>query len=350
MKHHIVFNKAKDLNSLEKESQASQEPRFDLAVLGHRLGASFDMPKSPSVILQDKLRSKIICDPQSWAFARTLVDRVSQDDVVFCPGEDIGIPVATLCGAKQERPKIAVLFHNINRLRGRVALKFFRLAERIDLFIVHSRSELNFLRHHLNLPDSQVRFLKYSIDGNFFTPGTPSPDKTRPVIISIGLEQRDYGLLAMATQDLDVEVKISGFSKFASVTEKAFPKIMPDNMSCRFYEWSELVQLYRDADVVVVSLRENHYAAGVTSLLEAMACRRPVIATRTQGLADYLLDEDAIITVEPGDNLGLQKAILHLLNNPKEAEARAQRGYQIFLEQYNMNNFVEELSQLLESL
>lgn len=124
---------------------------------------------------------------------------------------------------------------------------------------------------------------------------------------------------------------------------------MPANMSCRFYEWSELLQLYRDADVVVVSLRDNLYAAGVTTLLEAMACRRPIVATRTEGLVDYLLDQDAIITVEPEDYMGLQKAILHLLNNPVEAEERAQKAYQIFLERYNLDNFVEVLAQSLES-
>ena len=350
MKYHISLKAATDLQSIEQETQASKIPQFDIGMLGQRLGATFDAPKSNPVLPQDKLRSKIAGDPEIWAFARVLASQLGQDDLIFCPGEDIGIPVATLCGDKQERPKIAVFFHNIDRPRGRIALKLFRLAERIDLFIVNCSSQLNFLRRYLNLPDSRIRLIWQPIDCNFFTPGFPSPNKTRSLIASVGLEKRDYGLLAAATKDLDVDVKISGFSKFASVTAKAFPKILPTNMSCRFYEWSEFLQLYRDADVVVVSVRENLYAAGATALLEAMACGRPIVATRTEGLVDYLLDEDAIITVEPGDTIGLQQAILHLLNNPEEAEARAQRAYQLVRERYSLENYVEMLAQYLESV
>ncbi|MEG3933450.1 MULTISPECIES: hypothetical protein [unclassified Microcoleus] len=44
-------------------------------------------------------------------------------------------------------------------------------------------------------------------------------------------------------------------------------------MSRKFYEWPDLVQLYRDADVIAVCLMDNKYAAGGTALLEAMACK-----------------------------------------------------------------------------
>lgn len=350
MRYHIPIKNLVDLERINRKTQINQGPRFDIRMLGERLGATFNKPEPYPILPQDKLRSKITGDPESWAFARVLASQLGRDDVIFCTGEDIGIPVATLCGVKQDRPKIAVLFHNIDRFRGRAALKLFNLAERIDLFIVVSRPQLNFLRHYLNLPDSRVRFIWDSTDCNFFTPGFPSSNKTRPVIASVGLEKRDYRLLAAATEQLDVDVKISGFSSFTSVIDQAFPKTMPANMSRRFYEWSELVQLYRDADVVVVSVRNNRYAAGVNALLEAMACRRPIVATRTEGLVDYLSDSDAIITVEPGDIMGLQQAILHLLNNPEEAEARAQRAYEIVRKRHNLEKFVEVLAQWLELL
>ncbi|HAG81570.1 MAG TPA: hypothetical protein DCL61_10470 [Cyanobacteria bacterium UBA12227] len=59
-------------------------------------------------------------------------------------------------------------------------------------------------------------------------------------------------------------------------------------MSCCFYEWPELVQLYRDADIVVIILVENKFAAGIQVMHEALACRRPVTITRTQGMSQYL--------------------------------------------------------------
>lgn len=68
-------------------------------------------------------------------------------------------------------------------------------------------------------------------DTEFFIPGPVSGDKNRQTVVSVGLEKRDYRLLAAATADLDVDVKISGFSKDAKALSQAFPDTMPENMS-----------------------------------------------------------------------------------------------------------------------
>jgi glycosyltransferase involved in cell wall biosynthesis len=351
LRYHIPLKNLVELERINRETAINQRPRFDIEMLGQRLGATFDQSQFYSVLLLDKLRSKIVGYPESWALARVLASQLGREDVIFCTGEDQGIPIATLCGTKQEQPKIAVHFHNINRPRGRMALKLFRVAERINLFITHSQAQLNFLRCYLNLPEDRVRFFWHPIDYNFFTPGLPTPNKIRPVIVSVGLEMRDYRLLAAATEKLDVDVKVAGFSQFyAAKMARNFPKTIPDNMFNRSYQLSEIVQLYRDADVVVICLKPSFCSAGVNVLLEAMACRRPIVATRTQGLADYLSDEDAVVTVEPGDPKGLQQAILQLLRNPEEAEARAQRAYEIIRERHSLEKFIEVLAQSLETL
>jgi glycosyltransferase involved in cell wall biosynthesis len=187
-------------------------------------------------------------------------------------------------------------------------------------------------------------------DTTFFTPGPASLDKRRPVITSGGLEKRDYRTLAAATYDLDVDVKISAFSPNAAKTARAFPKVIPDNMSHGFYDWPELVQLYRDADIVVISLLNNNYSAGLTTLFEAMACRRPVVITKIQGLINDLAASGIVTGVNPEDPTGLRQAIVNLLNNPKEAEAQAQRGYELTLRQYNSEQYIKTLATKLMSI
>jgi glycosyltransferase involved in cell wall biosynthesis len=312
--------------------------------LSQRLGAVIHQPGTRPVLPLDTMRAKIAGRPEHWALARTLSEQLKSDDLIFCTGEDVGIPIATLCGAKPERPKIVVFIHNIDRTRGRLALKLFRLADRVDLFIACARPQIDFLHRYLQLPESRLCMLPDQTDTTFFTPGPASPDKRRPIIASVGLEKRDYRTLAEATSDLDVDVKISGFSRDASALAQAFPKTMPDNMSRRFYEWPELLQLYRDADIVVVSLVENKYAAGIQALLEAMACGRPVVVTRTQGLSEYLAPSGIATVVNPGDPFGLRQAIVSLLNNPQEAEAQAQGGHEVVLKQHNSDQYIEYLA------
>jgi glycosyltransferase involved in cell wall biosynthesis len=339
-----------DLDGIHRKACMGKSPRHVLRAIRDRLQAQVRAPEGETILWTDNQRSQISSWPQHWALARKLSEQVSSKDVIFCSGEDIGIPVAAMCGALRDRPKIVVYFHNIDRLRGRLALKLFGLANKIDLFVACSSPQINFLSSYLNLSESKILLLLEQTDTLFFTPGPASPDKQRKTIVSVGLEQRDYGLLAAATADLDVDVKISGFSKDAKALAQAFPETMPANMSRQFYEWSDLVQLYRDADAVAVCLVENKYAAGVQSVLEALACQRPVAITRTQGMVDYLVQPDIAKIVNVGDRAGLREAIVHLLNNPQEAEYRAQKGYEMVMKYHNSEGYVDVLVDRLRSL
>ena len=350
MKYHLALGRKIDLDGIDRDAKLGKCPRHVLRALRDRLNATVHAPDGEAISLSDKLRSKISSKPEHWAAARKLSEQVSSDDVIFCNGEDIGIPVAAVCGAKPDRLKIVVYFHNIDRPRGRVASKLFALANRIDLFVTNARCQYNFLRNYLGVPEKRLYMLPEQTDTKFFTPGATSPDKRRPTIASTGLEKRDYKILAEATKDLDVDVKISSFSKDAVALARAFPETMPENMSSRFYEWPDLLQLYRDADLVAVSLLDNKYCAGLTSMMEAMACQRPVIITRTEGLVEYLAPPGIVTTVNPGDAAGWREAIVHLLKNPQEAESQAQRGYEMVVNQHSSERYVDVLAQKLRSL
>ncbi|MEG4230380.1 glycosyltransferase [Microcoleus sp. N9_B2] len=55
-------------------------------------------------------------------------------------------------------------------------------------------------------------------------------------------------------------------------------------------------------------------------------------------------------TVNPGDAAGLHEAIVHLLSNPQEAEAQAQRGYEMVVNQHSSEPYIDVLAQKLRSL
>jgi glycosyltransferase involved in cell wall biosynthesis len=319
--------------------------------LSQRIGATIHEPKENAVLPIDKIRAKLSStQPEQWALARALSEQLIGDDVILCPDENIGIAVGAICGAKRNRPKIVSIMHNVDRPRGRLALKLFRLAERVDVFITPARPQADFLRRYLSLPEARVLMWFDQTDTKFFTPGTASPDKQRPTIVSAGLEQRDYRTLAEATRDLNVDVKITGFSEYARPRSRTFPKTIPANMSRRFYDWLELVQLYRNADLVVLSLFNSKFAAGIQVLNESRACGRPVVVSQTQGLSNYLAPPGIVSVVNPGDPIGLRQAIVSLLNNPQEAQSQAQRGREWVLKNSNSDCYVENLATLLTQM
>nr|WP_246556938.1 glycosyltransferase [Bradyrhizobium liaoningense] len=121
-------------------------------------------------------------------------------------------------------------------------------------------------------------------------------------------------------------------------------------MTRRFYSWPDLLQLYRNADVVVVSLFPNSYAAGVQGLMEGLACGRPIVATETKGLEKYLKAPGKIVTVEPGNASGMRSAIIKLLEDHDERERLSERGAMLAAERHQLERYVNEIAASLREL
>ena len=349
MKYYIVLTDHAARRIEQEHAETETSARSDLSLLSRHLDASFIKPPALKITYLDKILGKLYSTAENWAYARYLSFGLQSDDVVFCPGEEIGIPLASIYANRKKRPKIVVWFHRITGLRTKIILKLFKIARAVDLSVVNTRPNQEFLNSYLKIKSDRILFLWHPIDSQYFVPGLASSNKIKPVIASVGLEQRDYRLLAAATEKLDVEVKVAGFSQFQSRIAKSFPAVMPENMTNRKYESSELIQLYNDADVVVLPLKENDGAAGITALLEAMSCKKPIVCVRTKGLSDFL-DETAVTTIEPGDVSGFHQAIVELLNDRDLADSKAQRAYELVRQKHNLDNIVEMLANFVRTL
>ncbi len=353
MKFHVILDRDIKLDEFRRQGELGLGPRHSMAMLVERFGGAvhFPDPDRDPPTWMDRLRWKLLSPgPANWSLARRLRGELGRDDVVYCAGESTGIALAATLGGRADGPRVFVFVHNLDRPRGRVAARIVRLGRQAVALGACCRRQYDFLRDYLGVPESKLHLLLEHVDNRFFTPGLPGPDKTRPLIIGVGLENRDYRTLAQATSDLDVDVRISGFSRYAAQQQKSLPDPMPANMSQRFYPWPELVQLYRDADLVVVPVFPSRYAAGVSTLLEAQACRRPVVAARSPGLSDYLSEDSGVSLVEPCDPAGLRKAILGLLERPDEAAERAELGHRRIAASHDFDRSLEGLARLMESL
>ncbi|AUT59543.1 glycosyltransferase family 4 protein [Paraburkholderia terrae] len=82
-------------------------------------------------------------------------------------------------------------------------------------------------------------------------------------------------------------------------------------------------ELYDWADVVVVPLRPNTHASGITVMLEAAAVGKPMVVTNVGGLQDYF-SARAAAYVPPFDADALREALLGLIASPDGALQQAQ--------------------------
>jgi glycosyltransferase involved in cell wall biosynthesis len=217
-----------------------------------------------------------------------MVSRLGRNDVVFCLDAEVGVPMANMLRGRSDRPKLVVYLHNLDRTRGRLGVSLFCITDCVDLFTSCCSSQLEFVRDRYNVSEDRTLLLLQHVGNKFYTPGPAAPGKKRPLIASVGLEKRDYVTLAAAVRDLDVDLVVDAWSPNARKMAQTFPADLPANMTYRRSSSTELVQLYRDADLVVVSMFPNNYA-GLTTFVEALACERPIIASSTIGLSDYLI-------------------------------------------------------------
>jgi len=96
---------------------------------------------------------------------------------------------------------------------------------------------------------------------------------------------------------------------------------------------------YRAADVFVLSsVREAH----PVSLVEAMACGIPVIASRIEGATDVMI-EDGVNgrLVDPDDEEALAVALAHVLEKPEEAARLGRHARETVVNRYDIRQTAE---------
>ena len=87
----------------------------------------------------------------------------------------------------------------------------------------------------------------------------------------------------------------------------------------------ELVDTYRGASVLVLPSLTDAESFGMT-LVEAMACGRPVIGSRVGGIPDVIEDGVTGLIVPPGDASALAEACLRILRDGALADRLGRDG------------------------
>lgn len=111
----------------------------------------------------------------------------------------------------------------------------------------------------------------------------------------------------------------------------------------------ELNMLYSGADVFATISREEPPAIegfGIV-FLEAAACETPVVAGRSGGIPDAVLDGETGLLVDPSRADDVASAILRLLDDPPLARRLGRRGRQRVLDELNWPRIGRRLAEMI---
>ena len=233
-------------------------------------------------------------------------------DAVFTNGENIGIPLGLLFKASARRPWHVTIGHRLSTGKKRLFFTSAKAHRQIDRIFLYARTQYDFARQTLGVPGASLRLIPFHADDRFYRP-LPDTPVNQNQICSAGLEWRDYPTLIEAVSTTpELSVKLAAASPWSKHQNETENRTLPPNVDARRYEYGDLRTLYAESLIVVVPLYENDFQAGVTTILEAMAMGKAVIATRTTGQADVIIDGETGLYVAPGDVAGWRAAISRL--------------------------------------
>lgn len=117
-------------------------------------------------------------------------------------------------------------------------------------------------------------------------------------------------------------------------------------------EWwghkENMPQVLSKASVVCLP---TYYGEGVPKvLIEAMACARPIVTTRTPGCRELVISERNGLLVQPRDAASLAMAVFRLLNDPLRLEKMGYEGRLLAERAYSLPKVIKEILDVYREL
>jgi len=241
-------------------------------------------------------------------------------DISLCWDERTGVPSAFRSQLPGEPPSVTgVIWATeaaapISR-RGRLLVR--RALRRAAAVWAMSGPQLAVLERDFGIPPSRLHFVHMGIDTEFWQ--VDGADAEPDLVIGAGNDRhRDHPLLVRAMTDLQ---RSRPSLRFELVTHH--PVEVPPDLGARHSELAhpEMRKMYARASVVALALKPNLHLSGLSVLLEAMACGRPVVVTDSPGLSEYVRNGETALVVPTGEADALAEAVGGLLADPDRARA-----------------------------
>jgi glycosyltransferase involved in cell wall biosynthesis len=295
-------------------------------------------------------------------------------DAIVTDGEHIGIPLALLLKLAGASTAHVTIGHRLSTPKKRLYFRWLKAHSHLTRIVLHSWRQYQHAVAALGIPAGQLALVPYQVDQDFWRP-QPVPEE--PLICSAGLEHRDYPTLFRAVDGLDAQVVIGAASYWSKVPNSAHRATPPGNVRIAAFDYFALRDLYARAAVVVVPLEDVDNQSGITTLLEAMAMGKAVVATHAQGQTDTIEDRRAITRgtpprarpvsllrslaeeaglpvepngfyVPPGDVDALRRAIVYLLDHPSERAALGAAGRRAVEQLLTIEHFASRMRRVVE--
>jgi glycosyltransferase involved in cell wall biosynthesis len=340
----LVSNSVTPSNQYQWEVDNDLSPRVDYLEIARKIGGETigyeNHDRSwykPIRDLENRIKIDII---EAFRTAK----KFSDFNLYLSASEKSAIPLSFLMSAFREDAPHILIGHHLSSIPKTRLYRYWKFREHVTHVICVSQAQAEFAVQSMNFPYSKVDFLYDKVDHHFFRPDN---NRAGDYILAIGQEQRDYKILVDAIEGTDIQLVIvasSPWSQFnLEITERPNVSLVSN------VPYPELRDLYNHAELIVLPLFENNYGAGLNTMLEAMAMAKPLIITKTSGIANYIKHAETGLFTSPGNSAEMRDIISRLMGDRKERKRLGSNARQDIEENMNIDIYVEKIVKIVGS-
>jgi glycosyltransferase involved in cell wall biosynthesis len=226
-----------------------------------------------------------------------------------------------------------------------------------DLYITCGENMRNILVGQCGFPDGRVVSIPTGVSKEFFDVardmGTKKEfglDPAALVVTNVGILRRVKGheTTFRAVPAVVREFPHARFLIVGDGPRRAELERMADELGIQEYVRftgfiEDIKRVYAFTDVAVLS----SWSEGMPqSVLQALACTVPVVATRVGGVPEVVQHEKTGFLAEPGDHAGFAREIVRVLREPEKAHQTALAGRELVRNAHSVEHMLDRLEQL----
>ena len=246
----------------------------------------------------------------------------------------------------------------IIRWMGCYALRNAQVIFAVSNYTAHQLSKLQ-------VPNSRIQVFPNGVDYTIFTPQTvdkeeflsqyPIDNPSLPLLLTVaqlnprkGIDNTLRAVANLISKGREVNYVVIGKGEDESRLRGIIKRMGLEGYSYIFTDISdeELLKFYNISNAFILFSRkegsENIEGFGI-ALLEANACGIPVIAGRSGGIPDAVVDGETGFLLDPLDIEALAMTIKLLLENPEQARLLGKQGRERIVEEYNWEKITSNM-------
>lgn len=217
--------------------------------------------------------------------------------------------------------------------------------QQADRFVVYSTLEKKLYAQYFDIAPERIDMLHWSVHAPS-VPTHEAPIVKGDYICALGSQGRDYDTLFAAMRRLEhIQLVV------VATAESLQHLSIPDNV--KVFTHIPLAQAHNiltHSRLMIVPLRDSQVPCGHVTIVSGMFFKKAMIVTNSEGVHDYVQDNQTGVLFEPKEAGDLVEKIEQLWNDRAKTDALAEAGYAFAQKTCTEQSIIQYFSNYLKQL